>query len=675
MSRAAVVQASPQVQPLAEAESGILQRSCECGQHTGGGECAECRKKRERFHGSVIQSGAGSRSVKTRGVIQSSRLPASHDFSRVPVSAELQVQPTLRIGSPGDAFEREAERVADTVMRMPGSAVGDSTACRHVVQRKCSACADEARAAAANRDDEEKTGARSAPRGIGAPAWLNSALDALDGSGRPLAGQTRSFFESRMGHDFGNVRVHTGTRADGLARSVQARAFTWGNHIVFGAGEYAEGTSAGGHLLAHELTHTIQQGAAAPMPGRDAEAAAPLGIHGMTRRAGVQQLQRFCRDLAAPPAMTCNIGAASPANPGTFVEFGQNSSALTPAAQATVQSVAAVWRAGGGVDVLTVHGFASIEGQETLNCPLSCDRAEAVKAELVAPANGVPAVNVQTVAHGETDEFSASLPPNRRAVITTTGGAAAPIETITSQTVEPTPAPRTRTTIGVGEDVTLTHVPGVAAWATTGGTLSAAAGVTVILTAPDTAQRVTVTAGAANIAFDVLAPTSVAMTREPGTGVKHAVGRPDSGIQTRVFLGPDTVNFTRARYRELDVDPTTTGVYSCFGAGTGHCGAGGGGAPCPDKALTNTVVAGLGTQSLLGDCAYSGDCGTAAPFAAGGLTYSIPYEYRVGAGAFHAIVNVPQLHFHFFGGLSTGKAGALGTTTVGSATVTIPACP
>jgi hypothetical protein len=260
------------------------------------------------------------------------------------------------------------------------------------------------------------------------------------------------------------------------------------------------------------------------------------------------------------------------------------------------------------------------------------------------------------------------------------GPAPAPPDSITSQTVATSPGVQTRTTIGVGELVNLTHTPGSAAWTSTGGKLSAASGVTVILTAPDIAQSITVTAGAATITFTVLAPTSVAMDREPGTGVQHTVNRPNSGIQTRVFLGPDTVNFSRARYRELDVNATATvpGAYSCFATGTGHCGAGGGGAPCPDKALTSTVVAGKGTQSLLGDCACSGDCRTAAPFVAGSISFSIPYEYKVGTGAFHAITNVPQLHTLAadLSTLTSSKGGgANGSTTVAAATVTLAQCP
>lgn len=88
----------------------------------------------------------------------------------------------------------------------------------------------------------------------------------LRSSGRPLNGATRAFFEPRFGRDFGAVRVHADARASEAARSVDARAFTVGSTIVFGRGEYSPDTAEGRTLLAHELTHTAQQGATAERP-------------------------------------------------------------------------------------------------------------------------------------------------------------------------------------------------------------------------------------------------------------------------------------------------------------------------------------------------------------------------------------------------------------------------
>jgi hypothetical protein len=79
------------------------------------------------------------------------------------------------------------------------------------------------------------------------------------GGGSPLDGATRSYMESRLGSDFGDVRVHTGQKADESARSINAQAYTVGNDVVFQSGKYAPETPRGLHTIAHELTHVVQQ--------------------------------------------------------------------------------------------------------------------------------------------------------------------------------------------------------------------------------------------------------------------------------------------------------------------------------------------------------------------------------------------------------------------------------
>ena len=83
--------------------------------------------------------------------------------------------------------------------------------------------------------------------------------DVVSGSGAPLDDGVRADMEARMGHDFGDVRVHTGDTADASARSVSAHAYTVGSNIVFQRGAYDPGSSSGQTLLAHELTHVVQQ--------------------------------------------------------------------------------------------------------------------------------------------------------------------------------------------------------------------------------------------------------------------------------------------------------------------------------------------------------------------------------------------------------------------------------
>src|SRR5205085_6372561 len=91
--------------------------------------------------------------------------------------------------------------------------------------------------------------------------------DVLRSPGQPLDTGTRAFMEPRFGHDFSQVRVHTDTQAAESARAVNALAYTVGRDVVFGAGQHSPETSGGKRLLAHELTHVVQQRHASPTQG------------------------------------------------------------------------------------------------------------------------------------------------------------------------------------------------------------------------------------------------------------------------------------------------------------------------------------------------------------------------------------------------------------------------
>jgi Domain of unknown function (DUF4157)/D-alanyl-D-alanine carboxypeptidase/Zinc carboxypeptidase len=126
-----------------------------------------------------------------------------------------------------------------------------------LLQRKCG-CDGSAGFEGECEDCKEKKLQRRAvaPGPASAPPIVH---DVLRSAGQPLDEQTRAFFEPRFGHDFGQVRVHTDSRAAASARSVNAVAYTVGHDLVFGAGHFAPDTKAGQKLLAHELTHVVQQ--------------------------------------------------------------------------------------------------------------------------------------------------------------------------------------------------------------------------------------------------------------------------------------------------------------------------------------------------------------------------------------------------------------------------------
>ncbi|UVO51107.1 DUF4157 domain-containing protein [Sphingomonas sp. SUN019] len=170
------------------------------------------------------------------------RLSATAETARSPDPGRThrRVQTALKISHPNDASEREAESTARTVMTMPGPVVAP--------RERVSILAARAPAAAAAKPRPDET----------SPA-LTAAIEAQRGGGRALSADTRSFMEPRFKADFSGVRIHTDGRAENLATRLGARAFTYGRDIFFNASAYQPDTPEGMELIAHELTHTIQQ--------------------------------------------------------------------------------------------------------------------------------------------------------------------------------------------------------------------------------------------------------------------------------------------------------------------------------------------------------------------------------------------------------------------------------
>ena len=176
----------------------------------------------------------------------------AHGFSRIPLHAPAAgtIQAKLTVNTPGDIYEEEADTVAEQVMRM-------TTPLASNVQRQIEA----------EKLIQRKTIGDGQPQT--APPIVHEVLRS---SGQPLDSATRGFMEPRVGHDFSRVRVHTGAAAEQSALEVNAHAYTVGHNIVFGAGRFAPGAQDGRRLIAHELTHVVQQsisdaGTAASMHG------------------------------------------------------------------------------------------------------------------------------------------------------------------------------------------------------------------------------------------------------------------------------------------------------------------------------------------------------------------------------------------------------------------------
>jgi hypothetical protein len=186
--------------------------------------------------------------------------------SRLPgpaASLPWPLQPKLQIGAAADPLEQEADHVAEQVMRMPDPGSVTTASDAGMLRRKC-ACGGtpgptgECAACRAKRLGLQRQSARALTPAVAPPI----VHEVLHSPGQPLDGATRAFMEPRFGHDFGRVRVHTDARAAEAARAVRALAYTVGRDVTFGAGRYAPETGEGQRLLAHELTHVVQQGAA-----------------------------------------------------------------------------------------------------------------------------------------------------------------------------------------------------------------------------------------------------------------------------------------------------------------------------------------------------------------------------------------------------------------------------
>jgi Domain of unknown function (DUF4157) len=171
------------------------------------------------------------------------------------------IQRKLTVNEPGDAYEQEADAVADKVMRMQdplmpmASSRQGGTVSQPInrvsissLQRKCATCEED--------DTMQRKEAGNTGGGMSAPPIVS---DVLSGSGKPLDKGTQQFMESRMGQDFSNVRIHTEGKAAESAQSVNALAYTSGHNIVFNNGQYQPNTEGGKRLLAHELVHVGQQ--------------------------------------------------------------------------------------------------------------------------------------------------------------------------------------------------------------------------------------------------------------------------------------------------------------------------------------------------------------------------------------------------------------------------------
>ena len=175
---------------------------------------------------------------------------SNYSFSGFPI------QTKLTIGSTNDKYEREADAMADRIMRMPMESASRQplSSSSPTIQTKCAACEHE-------EDKIQRKPLMMKSEG-GTPVAtqaLGAQLNSTKGSGSPLPSGTNSFMGQSFGTDFSHVRVHSGSSAIQMNQGLNARAFTHGSDVYFNSGQYQPGSSEGKRLLGHELTHVVQQ--------------------------------------------------------------------------------------------------------------------------------------------------------------------------------------------------------------------------------------------------------------------------------------------------------------------------------------------------------------------------------------------------------------------------------
>ncbi len=177
------------------------------------------------------------------------------------------IQPKLTVNKPGDAYEQEADRMAEQVMRMPVENAAPPMISRMhaggAVQRMCSACAQSGSTCSDCAESNKVPEIQRKPENSDPTHTSEAVTQRLvqrKGRGNTLPPAVQEQMAQAFQSDFSNVRLHTDPEAAAMSRDLNAQAFTYGQDIYFNAGKYEPGTAAGRGLLGHELTHTVQQG-------------------------------------------------------------------------------------------------------------------------------------------------------------------------------------------------------------------------------------------------------------------------------------------------------------------------------------------------------------------------------------------------------------------------------
>ncbi|MDB4891345.1 MAG: peptidase superfamily protein [Gemmatimonadetes bacterium] len=298
---------------------------------------------------------------------------------------EKRLQARLRIGASGDPLEREADAVADQVMK--GTTRSAVSAAPPQIHRYA-----------------ERAGGQldAVPAGV---------EEVLASSGGPLNPGLRQEMEQRIGHDFSRVRIHSDAAAQRSAEQVNAHAYTVGHDIVFGAGRFAPGTREGRHLIAHELTHVVQQRGAplsvqrAPASGGAAPRLTISDIDIKSNDPDCQYQKGEAEKSRSPEGILPNdieraeFFGMEPADAVVIADFKVNDGSLRPSTQSLFRKYWLPTFDKRAMSAWEIVGFNDCVGWENANKVLREQRARAVARLLPGMAVSAAAVNDYPVAN------------------------------------------------------------------------------------------------------------------------------------------------------------------------------------------------------------------------------------------------------------------------------------
>jgi hypothetical protein len=488
---------------------------------------------------------------------------------------------------------------------------------------------------------------------------LQSGISSLRGGGEPLPETFRDFFEPRFTHDFSHVRIHAGLDANRLSAAIRARAFTVGNEIVFGQGEFAPHSSAGRRLLAHELTHVMQQGASTHSGAKQNS--------NIIQRAALLD-DPLCEGQEFPPA---EVWFGDPVlarirSNQSLMSFGSTGEPV-----ALVQQAVVAWGCDEGIGhLLPAFGVDGIFGSETRAAVKTFQGQQGIDADgIVGPITMseldrfvgelLPACSLGTEAAAIVGESRPAvmqnfcLPPVPPPLPLGKGCPTPGTSGVTGiHKAQQDFTGRSTTRFGVGEACDLSFdsflskgsppdkkaVPHAGLkWVKTSGpgslgNINSEAG-TATFTADQNAGPVELElrvlvgpcagSAVAEVSFEIIKPIDGVIQQDPDTNLRHTQGTWSVGFLGRAFLRPTDVSFIGINFAEGRTTAKADGFLEDRN-GEVH--------PVGELQAVGPGNITTGSPVRATDEIFSGRKGP--PFSKGTFRWEIPWEFSVGGGSF-----------------------------------------